>query len=55
MFSDLGESLLGKTSQEIGDLLEYNKDEGEKIFSKITFQSYVFKLRIKQDFYGVRF
>ncbi|XP_065081416.1 replication protein A 70 kDa DNA-binding subunit [Ochlerotatus camptorhynchus] len=52
VFSDLAEQLLGKTSQEIGDALEFNKEEAEQIFSAISFKNYVFKLRTKVEFYG---
>lgn len=52
VFSDLAEQLLGKTSQDIGDALEYNKEEAEQIFSAISFKNYVFKLRTKVEFYG---
>lgn len=52
VFSDLAEQLLGKSSQDVGDALEFNKDEGEQIFSAISFKNYVFKLRTKVEFYG---
>nr|XP_029715959.1 replication protein A 70 kDa DNA-binding subunit [Aedes albopictus] len=52
VFADLAEEMLGKSSQDIGDALEFNKDEAEKIFSAINFKSYVFKLRTKVEFYG---
>lgn len=52
MFTDLAEQMLGKSSQEIGEALEYNKDAAEQIFSAINFKSYIFKLRTKVEFYG---
>lgn len=52
VFTDLAEQMLGKSSQDIGDALEFNKDEAEQIFSAINFKSYVFKLRTKVEFYG---
>ncbi|XP_058813344.1 replication protein A 70 kDa DNA-binding subunit [Topomyia yanbarensis] len=52
IFTDLAEQMLGKTSQEIGDALDFNKDEAELIFSAISFKNYVFKLRTKVEFYG---
>lgn len=52
VFTDLAEQMLGKTSQEIGDALEFNKDEAEQIFTAVSFKNYVFKLRTKVEFYG---
>ncbi|XP_055586552.1 replication protein A 70 kDa DNA-binding subunit-like [Uranotaenia lowii] len=52
VFTDLAEQMLGKSSQEIGEALEYNKDEAERIFGSAGFKSYVFKLRTKVEFYG---
>ncbi|XP_055906413.1 replication protein A 70 kDa DNA-binding subunit [Eupeodes corollae] len=51
-FSDLGEQLLGKTSQEIGEALENDPQEAEQIFSSINFHEFVFKLRSKVETYG---
>lgn len=53
-FSDVGEQLLGKTSQEIGEMLDNDKEAAEKIFSDIAFQSKVFKLRSKIETFQVR-
>ncbi|XP_055630999.1 replication protein A 70 kDa DNA-binding subunit [Toxorhynchites rutilus septentrionalis] len=52
VFTDLAEQMLGKSSQEIGESLEYNKEEAEKIFSTISFKSFIFKLRTKVETYG---
>ncbi|XP_058467652.1 replication protein A 70 kDa DNA-binding subunit [Malaya genurostris] len=52
IFTDLAEQMLGKSSQEIGDALEFNKEEAEQIFSAINFKNYVFKLRTKVEFFG---
>lgn len=52
-FSDMGEQLLGKTAQEIGEALDSDPAEAEKIFGAINFQSYIFKLRCKVETYGV--
>ncbi|XP_055587325.1 replication protein A 70 kDa DNA-binding subunit-like [Uranotaenia lowii] len=52
VFSDLAEQLLGRTSQEVGEALDYNKEEAERIFNSISFKSYVFKLRTKVEFYA---
>jgi replication factor A1 len=51
VFSDEAEKLLGKTAQEVGELLDQNKEEGDSIFSEITFQQKVFKLRTKIETY----
>lgn len=52
-FSDLAEQLLGRSAQEIGDVMENNPTEAEEIFSSINFHSYMFKLRSKVETYGV--
>ncbi|XP_073817699.1 replication protein A 70 kDa DNA-binding subunit-like [Musca autumnalis] len=51
-FSDMGEQLLGRSAQEIGEALENNPTEAEEIFNSINFHSYVFKLRSKVETYG---
>lgn len=51
-FSDVAEAILGKTSQEAGELLEYKKDEADALFASINFKSFLFKLRTKVEFYG---
>ncbi|XP_058976432.1 replication protein A 70 kDa DNA-binding subunit-like [Musca domestica] len=51
-FSDMGEQLLGRSAQEIGEALENNPTEAEEIFTSINFHSYVFKLRSKVETYG---
>lgn len=51
-FSDLAEQLLGTTAEEVGVALEHDKEKAEKIMSKIAFRSFVFKMRIKHEFYG---
>jgi len=51
-FSDIGEQLLGRSAQEIGEALEHNQNEAEEIFASINFNSYVFKLRSKVETYG---
>uniref|UniRef100_A0A182Y582 Replication protein A subunit n=1 Tax=Anopheles stephensi TaxID=30069 RepID=A0A182Y582_ANOST len=52
VFTELAEEMLGKTSQEIGSSLEYQKEEAEKLFTSISFKSFVFKLRTKVEYYG---
>lgn len=53
MFSEQAESLLGKTSKEVGEALENDKETADEIFSQITFKNPVFKLRTKVESYGV--
>lgn len=50
-FNELGEQLLQKTSQEIGQMLE-NEADPSTIFNTILFNSYIFKLRTKQETFG---
>lgn len=50
-FSDVAEALMGKTSEEIGTLLEHNKEAAEALFSEHTFQQKSFKLRSKVETY----
>ncbi|XP_058119012.1 replication protein A 70 kDa DNA-binding subunit [Anopheles ziemanni] len=52
VFTELAEEMLGKTSQEIGSSLEFNKEEAERIFSAVSFKSFVFKLRTKVEYFG---
>nr|XP_029715889.1 replication protein A 70 kDa DNA-binding subunit-like [Aedes albopictus] len=52
VFTDLAEQMLGTSSQDIGNALESNAREAERIFSAIHFKSYVFKLRTKVDNYA---
>lgn len=50
-FSDVAEALIGKTSQEIGELLEHDKEAADALFNDISFQQKVFKLRTKIETY----
>lgn len=50
-FSDVAEILLGKTSQEIGELLDHDKEAADAIFNDISFQQKVFKFRSKIETY----
>lgn len=52
-FSDLAEQILGRSAQEIGEMLENNPTEAEEVFSAINFHTYLFKLRTKVETYGV--
>lgn len=52
VFTELGEQLLNKSSQEVGEALEFNKEEAERIFSSIFFNSYIFKLRTKVEYFA---
>uniref|UniRef100_A0A182QCD7 Replication protein A subunit n=1 Tax=Anopheles farauti TaxID=69004 RepID=A0A182QCD7_9DIPT len=52
VFTELAEEMLGKSSQEIGSSLEFQKEDVEKIFGSISFKSFVFKLRTKVEYFG---
>ena len=52
-FSDVGEQLLKRSAQEIGEIIDNNPPEAEELFSTINFHSYVFKIRSKIEIYGV--
>lgn len=52
-FSEVAENLLGKTSQEIGELLEHDKEAADAIFNEVAFQQKVFKMRSKVETYQV--
>ncbi|CRK88089.1 CLUMA_CG001874, isoform A [Clunio marinus] len=51
VFAEVAEELFGKTSQEIGTMLEFNKEEADAIFNDLAFQQKVFKLRTKVETY----
>lgn len=55
VFSETAEQLLGKSAQEVGELLEHDKDSADVLFNSITFKNKVFKLRTKVETYGVSF
>lgn len=52
-FNEVAEQIIGKSAQEIGELLTNNPDEAEAVVSSIHFSSYIFKLRIKMEHFGV--
>lgn len=47
VFAEVGEQLLNKSSREVGEALEFNKEEAEQIFTSVRLNSYIFKLRTK--------
>lgn len=51
-FADQAEMILGKSSQEVGDLLEMDKEEGEALLASAHFKSFLFKLRTKVEFFS---
>lgn len=51
-FADVAEMIVGKTSQEVGEIYENNQAEGEALFGAVHFKQFVFKLRTKVEFYG---
>lgn len=54
VFSDVGEQLLGKTSNEIGEMFDTDREAAEKILSDIVFEEKIFKIRSKIETYQVR-
>ncbi|XP_017073556.1 replication protein A 70 kDa DNA-binding subunit [Drosophila eugracilis] len=51
-FNEVGEQLLGHTSQEVGEALENDPSKAEQIFSALNFTSHIFKLRCKNEVFG---
>ncbi|XP_026466908.1 replication protein A 70 kDa DNA-binding subunit [Ctenocephalides felis] len=53
-FNDTAETLLGKSAQEVGELIDNENDTSasEAFFSKLAFTTHVMKLRNKMEFYG---
>ncbi|EDV49955.1 replication protein A 70 kDa DNA-binding subunit [Drosophila erecta] len=51
-FNEVGEQLLGHTSQEVGEALENDPAKAEQIFSALNFTSHIFKLRCKNEVFG---
>ncbi|KAH8354298.1 hypothetical protein KR084_006171 [Drosophila pseudotakahashii] len=51
-FNEVGEQLLGHTSQEVGEALENDAAKAEQIFSALNFTSHIFKLRCKNEVFG---
>lgn len=50
-FAESAEKILGRTSQEVGFMLE-QKELAANFFALSRFSSFVFKFRIKNEFYG---
>ncbi|EDW96487.1 replication protein A 70 kDa DNA-binding subunit [Drosophila yakuba] len=51
-FNEVGEQLLGHSSQEVGEALENDPAKAEQIFSALNFTSHIFKLRCKNEVFG---
>lgn len=51
-FADQAEGILGKSSTEIGEMFDYKKEEADAFFQAQHFRTMVFKLRVKNEFYG---
>ena len=51
-FQESGELLLGKTSEEVGDLSQ-DQVEFQNLFAEATFKKYLFRLRAKMENYNV--
>lgn len=43
---------IGKTSEEVGEMCEHNKEVGDQFLASNHFKSFIFKLRTKVEFYG---
>lgn len=43
--------MFGKTAQEIGEVLDSDRDAGEKFLSEVSFKPKLFKLRTKVETY----
>jgi len=52
VFTEVGEQLLGKTSQEVGEALDSGREAEESIFQKVNFKSFIFRLRTKVEHFG---
>ncbi|XP_015606859.1 replication protein A 70 kDa DNA-binding subunit [Cephus cinctus] len=51
-FSEEGEKLLGVTAQELGELKENDSDAFLEKFAQISFNSFMFKLRVKMEVFS---
>lgn len=51
-FAGEAEQILGKTSDQVGELFDSNKAEAEALLAEQHFRSMIFKLRVKNEFYG---
>lgn len=51
-FANEAEQVLGKTSEEIGRMMDENKEEADAYLQAQHFRSFLFKLRTKVEFYG---
>ncbi|XP_068633685.1 replication protein A 70 kDa DNA-binding subunit [Battus philenor] len=51
-FNEAAETMLGKTSAEIGQMFEYDKASYSQIFEEVKFKTFVFKFRTKMETYS---
>lgn len=51
-FSETAEALFGKSAEEIGSMLEHDSSAAENLFSGISFQQKVLKLRSKVEHFN---
>lgn len=51
-FNEIGEKLIGKTAQEIGQEIDADNEMANAIFSSVNFKQYIFKLRTKVEYYS---
>lgn len=52
-FNDEAEKILSSTAQELGELKENDIDAYSEKFSEATFKSFIFKIRVKVEVFGV--
>ncbi|XP_058057306.1 replication protein A 70 kDa DNA-binding subunit [Anopheles bellator] len=52
VFTELAEEIFGKSSQEIGTLVEHHSEDAARLFTSFCFKSFVFKLRTKVEFFN---
>lgn len=52
-FNDEAEKILNSTAQELGELKENDIDAYSEKFSEATFKSFIFKIRVKVEVFGV--
>ena len=52
-FSEIGEKVLEKKTDEIADLMENDKKAAEQFIQNVLFKPKIFKLRTKVETYGV--
>lgn len=52
-FNDEAEKILGATAAELGELKDNDIDAYTETFSNAAFKSFIFKIRVKMETFGV--